>query len=155
MILIICAACGNIQVLEAGANPVKKALLVVTGCKSQVRIDPLFDDSDNDEQGHDDHDQAGVVLCSNPNNRNRNQANKIWASHPQNQASQQREVAQLRTEGQTNTRRFVERTFLTDVNVRRIALQPGQQPHGANNPAGANSNFAAAISPTPRMLHEL
>jgi hypothetical protein len=38
---------GNIQLLEAGANPVKKVLLVVTGQESQVRIHPLFDHGDN------------------------------------------------------------------------------------------------------------
>jgi hypothetical protein len=44
---------------------------------------------------------------------------------------------------------------MTNANVRRIALQPCQRPRGANNPAGANANFAVAVSPTPRTLHEL
>jgi hypothetical protein len=44
---------------------------------------------------------------------------------------------------------------MTNTNVRRTALQPGQRPRGANNPAGENANFAATISPTPRTLHEL
>jgi hypothetical protein len=85
-------ACGNIQLLEGGANPANKASLVVTGQESQVRIDPLNDDSDNGEQeGNKDHEQAGVILHNCRNNHN--QANKIWALNAQ--GASQREVQQL------------------------------------------------------------
>jgi hypothetical protein len=40
----------TIQQLAAGVNPVRKVLLVVMGHESEVCIDPLFGDSDNDEQ---------------------------------------------------------------------------------------------------------
>jgi hypothetical protein len=149
------AAYGNVHLPTT--NPVKKVMLVVTGQESQVLIDPLFeeDGSDGDDQAGDDNnnnEQAGVR--NNRNRRNRNQGNEIRALYAQNQALRL-EIEHLRTDGQTNTARIIDRINMTNTNVRRIALQPGRRPQVADAPAGANANFAATISPTPRTLHEL
>jgi hypothetical protein len=140
------AAYATIHQLAAGVNPVRKVLLVVTGHESEVRIDPLFGDSDDDEE-------AGAIFR--PGN-NRNQTNEIRALYAQNLALR-RVVEGLRTEMHSSVERIIEKIGVTNTNIRRIALQPVQRPRGANDPTGvgANGNFAATISPTPRTLHEL
>ena len=46
------AGYGNIQLLGANSNPVKKVLVVVTGQEGEVRIDQLFEDSDDNSDTH-------------------------------------------------------------------------------------------------------
>jgi hypothetical protein len=137
----------TIQQLATGrCQSSKKVVLVVTGHESKAHIDPLFGDSDNDEQ-------AGVIFWS---GNNHNQTNEMWALYDQ-KLDVQHEVEELRTKMQSSVTCIIERIGVTNTNIRWIALQPAQRPCGANGPAGegANANFAATLSPTPRTLHEL
>jgi hypothetical protein len=91
----------------------------VTGHESKVGIDPLFGDSDNDEQ---------TVAIFWPGN-NHNQTNEIRAINAQNLASRREEVEELRTEMQSSVTCIIERIGVTNTHIRWIALQPVQRPH--------------------------
>jgi hypothetical protein len=149
-------AYGHIQVLPDGTNPVKKALIVVTGHEGEVYMDEIPND-DGDNTNNNNIVAVGGGFVDRPIRE------QLLAVHSQLMSlrhSDEEMRDALQQDRIDRTRQYQN----LNSNLRRIALQPARRVNAANpNVADGNGNNnaiqppegVATLSPNPRTLYLL